>query len=86
MAWIRTIREDEWDGELADLYAEAKSDAAANAHNKRADTLQLRVVELEKHRTEITGDLTDAAKSLGDEDYADDFNRRHASVGGGPKP
>ena len=22
MAWIRTIREDEWDGELADLYPE----------------------------------------------------------------
>ncbi len=33
MAWIRTIREDEWDGELADLYARLVDRAADRVDN-----------------------------------------------------
>jgi alkylhydroperoxidase family enzyme len=33
MAWIRTIREDEWDGKLADLYAGVVDRAAGRVDN-----------------------------------------------------
>ncbi len=33
MAWIRTIREDEWDGELADLYAGVVDRTAGRVDN-----------------------------------------------------
>ena len=33
MAWIRTIREDEWDGELADLYTGVVDRAAGRVDN-----------------------------------------------------
>ena len=33
MAWIETIREDEWDGELADLYAAVVDRAAGRVDN-----------------------------------------------------
>ncbi|MGI9649185.1 MAG: peroxidase [Acidimicrobiia bacterium] len=33
MAWIETIREDEWDGDLADLYGEVADRAAGRVDN-----------------------------------------------------
>ncbi len=33
MAWIRTIREDEWDGKLADLYAGVADQTAGRVDN-----------------------------------------------------
>jgi len=33
MAWIETIREDEWDGDLADLYGEVVDGAADRVDN-----------------------------------------------------
>jgi hypothetical protein len=57
----------------------AKSDAEAKAHIERADTMELRVVDLETERANITKNLTEKARRLSDADYGADFNRRHAA-------
>lgn len=57
----------------------AKTDAEAQGHIDAADTMQLKVVDLRKARAELTGDLSKAAREATDEDYAADFNRRHAT-------
>lgn len=59
----------------------AESAAEAEAHREKADTLILRVAKLEEERTQITGDLTKAAKELSDADYVYHFNRRHVASG-----
>lgn len=59
----------------------AASDDEAKEHTERADTLQLRIVDLEKERDLLTGDYSEAAKEVRDEDLADADNARRAANG-----
>lgn len=71
----------EYDTAKADA-AKADSEEEAASHIKRADTAQLRIVDLQKERDRLTGDYAEAAKEVRDEDLADADNRRRA-VGNG---
>jgi len=59
--------------------ADSEEDAAE--YVERADTLQLRIVDLKKERDKLTGDFSDEAKKVRDEDLADADNARRAAGG-----
>jgi hypothetical protein len=59
--------------------AEAESDEDAKVHYERADTLQIRVADLQKAYDEMSGDLSDSAKSVSDDELADSDNLARAN-------
>ena len=67
--------------------AKAEADLAANEadaerYMDKAETLELRVIDLQAHRDQLTGDYSKAAEALRDEDFADfDNSQRAASRG-----
>jgi hypothetical protein len=65
----------EYDTAKADA-DKAASDTEAAEHMERANTTQLKIVKLQ---TELTGDWTDAAKKLSDQDLADADNLRRVA-------
>ncbi len=59
----------------------AESEEAAARHIERAETMELRIVDLKTDMHELTGDLSEAAAKLDDDDYAEESNRRRHANG-----